>query len=200
MKVAFIYNGEVYNITQYNTLDEVPPHPPSDIYVEVDGNVEEGWEYDFNIGKAVQPLPQIDYIMPIETARDVISALSFCIKIPYLTESDAKVAILRSIRVAPSKYIKGFWKTNEFVDIGYTRIYGGIEYICKHACITEDYPNELWDIHKTINDNILEWDINETIAIDDIRTNCGIIYKCKVAHIAKEGWEPNKMPSLWDVI
>ena len=45
MKIFFIHGDRAHWHTPYKSLEEVPEHPPTDLYVEAPDEVQEGWIY-----------------------------------------------------------------------------------------------------------------------------------------------------------
>ena len=55
MKIAFMNGNTVHWITPYKTLDDIPEHPPGDIYIEIPDHVKEGWRYDGSTEEFKEP-------------------------------------------------------------------------------------------------------------------------------------------------
>ena len=55
MKIVFIHNNKLHWITPYKSFDEIPEHPPTDLYVEAPPEAEEGWLFDRVTGEFFPP-------------------------------------------------------------------------------------------------------------------------------------------------
>ena len=46
----------------------------------------------------------------------------------------------------------------------------------------------------------LPWAVDVTYAVDDVRRDEGILYRCIQAHTSQADWKPALVPALWKVI
>jgi hypothetical protein len=65
MKIAFVFDNKLHWITPYTSFEEIPEHPPNDLYVFVQPtDAQEGWLFDYET-KTFSPPPEPEEIMPV---------------------------------------------------------------------------------------------------------------------------------------
>ena len=94
------------------------------------------------------------------------------------------------------------WIPNEKVDLGWKRIYNGIQYevIQAHMTLETWTPTAtigvLW---KSLTPATGEWKVGVAYKVNDIVTYQGKTYKCLQAHTSQAGWTPPAVPALWQL-
>ena len=94
------------------------------------------------------------------------------------------------------------WIPNEKVDLGWKRIYNGIQYevIQAHMTLETWTPTAtigvLW---KSLAPATGEWKVGVAYKVNDIVTYQGKTYKCLQAHTSQAGWTPPAVPALWQL-
>jgi len=91
------------------------------------------------------------------------------------------------------------WVGSEPVQVGTLRTYGGDEYVCLQAHVTQsDWipPNvpTLWAAVVVPSD---EWRAGVAYTLGDIATYAGLEYECRQSHTSQIGWEPPNVLALW---
>jgi len=177
---------------------------------ETQSHIDIDWRY-VN-GEWLEPLPPniaIGNSIPIDQARDLISARDFGIELTIEQEAAAQAAIVQSAGIQaepnpdPGKPEMP-WRSGEFVIIGSIRMFNDKEYICRQAHATQadwmpDITPALWTVHRlpTKPGDTLPWIEWETVAADDERSYEGEVYVCIIGHTTQPGWEPPRAPALW---
>lgn len=94
------------------------------------------------------------------------------------------------------------WIPNEYVYVGWKRVYGGNTYtvIQEHMTLeawTPDAVPALWSLDVAPSS---DWTAGTAYAVDDQVDYLGVTYVCLQAHTAQVGWEPPNVPALWGVV
>lgn len=91
------------------------------------------------------------------------------------------------------------WVAGEQVYVGTHRMYGGIEYECIQAHVTQaDWtPPATPALWRVVAPPSTEWQPYVAYAVGAIVTYLGITYSCRQAHTSLPGWEPPATPALW---
>jgi len=90
------------------------------------------------------------------------------------------------------------WVAGEKVEAGMHRTYGGKEYICIQAHVTQsdwtpDKTITLWGVVASTS----AWAIGVAYKVGDLVTYNGSTYKCLQAHTSISTWTPTAAVSLW---
>lgn len=93
------------------------------------------------------------------------------------------------------------WIAGEKVEVGVHRLYGGQEYKCLQAHVTQadwtpDRTPNLWALYVEAPSGN-EWAVGVTYKADDIVTYKGVTYKCTIGHTSISVWTPDVAVSLW---
>lgn len=94
------------------------------------------------------------------------------------------------------------WIENEFVEVGWKRVYEGNTYtvIQAHQTLpgwTPDVVPALWSLDVAPSE---DWQVGVSYAVGDEVTYEGTLYRCLQAHTSIAGWQPPNVPALWQVI
>jgi len=96
------------------------------------------------------------------------------------------------------------WVVGEPVTVGMHRLYGGIEYVCLQAHVTQaDWTPpvafSLWQIYTPPPPPESEWTYPVAYEIGDIvwYGTPSDRYQCRQAHTSQAGWTPPAVPALW---
>lgn len=91
------------------------------------------------------------------------------------------------------------WIAGEQVHVGTRRFYGGVEYECIQAHVTqaEWTPPNVPALWRVVTPPSAEWQPYTAYAIGDEVTYAGVLYRCRQAHTSLPGWEPPNVPALW---
>lgn len=92
------------------------------------------------------------------------------------------------------------WISNEWVELGWKRVYSGVTYVVTQAHMTQigwEPPSAptLWQIPSDGS-----WAVGVSYSVNDEVTYEGSTYKCLQAHTSQSGWEPPNVPALWELI
>jgi len=92
----------------------------------------------------------------------------------------------------------------EPVTVGMHRLYGGIEYVCLQAHVTQadwtpPLTPALWQVYTPPPPPESEWTYPVAYAIGDIvwYGTPSDRYQCRQAHTSQAGWTPPAVPALW---
>ena len=93
------------------------------------------------------------------------------------------------------------WIAGEQVFVGTIRIYGGNEYECTQAHVTQaDWTPPavpaLWKLI-VVTPPTSEWSYPVAYKIGDEVTYRGVLYRCRQAHTSQAVWTPPVVPALW---
>jgi len=93
------------------------------------------------------------------------------------------------------------WIQNEWVEVGWKRIYNGLQYevIQAHQTLitwTPDVTPALW---RLVAPPTQEWTYPVAYAVNQIVTYQGSTYKCLQAHTSQANWYPPNVPALWQL-
>lgn len=96
------------------------------------------------------------------------------------------------------------WIAGEKVERGMHRMYGGIEYVCIQAHVTQaDWTPPatpaLWMLY-VVTPPSSEWRAGVAYRVADEVMYLGKRYRCRQAHTSQVGWEPPVVPALWRLI
>lgn len=100
------------------------------------------------------------------------------------------------------------WVVGESVGIGTRRLFEGVWYEAIQAHVTqEDWTPPsvpaLWKVAEIEDPDpdpgVIEWAPGQTVAIGDLRSYEGTVYRCIQAHTTLAGWQPPNVPALWGV-
>lgn len=92
------------------------------------------------------------------------------------------------------------WIENEYVYIGWKRIYQGIQYevIQEHMTLNSWTPTAtLSTFWRSLAPPSAEWQVGVAYKVNDIVTYNNKIYKCLQAHTSISTWYPSAVPALW---
>lgn len=94
------------------------------------------------------------------------------------------------------------WIAGEQVNVGTRRSYGGVEYDCLQAHVTQaDWlpPNvpALWAAVVAEPEPSAEWAVGVAYKVGDVVTYQGREYSCRQAHTSIATWTPSAVLSLW---
>lgn len=92
------------------------------------------------------------------------------------------------------------WISNEWVELGWKRVYSGVTYVVAQAHLTQvgwEPPNAptLWS-----EETSGTWAVGIAYSVDDEVSYEGSNYICIQAHTSQAGWEPPNVPALWSLI
>ena len=94
------------------------------------------------------------------------------------------------------------WIAGEQVQVGTRRMYGGVEYECVQAHVTQENwappaTPSLWAVVVAEPEPIAEWAVGVSYKVGDVVTYQGSRYECRQAHTAQIGWQPPNVLALW---
>ena len=91
------------------------------------------------------------------------------------------------------------WIAGEQVHVGTRRFYGGVEYECIQAHVTQSdwTPPAVPALWRVVVAPSAEWQAGVTYAVGDRVTYAGQLYECRQSHTAQVGWEPPNVLALW---
>jgi len=94
------------------------------------------------------------------------------------------------------------WIPNEWVEIGWKRVYEGTTYtvIQAHQTLetwTPDATPALWQAESGGGDEYEVWAAGVAYTTGDVVTYEGLEYECRQSHTSLTGWEPPNVLALW---
>lgn len=92
------------------------------------------------------------------------------------------------------------WIPNEWVELGWKRVYNGVTYevIQAHQTLSTWAPTAtLGVLWKSLAPATSEWAAGVAYKVGDIVTYQGSTYKCLQAHTSISTWYPSVVPALW---
>jgi hypothetical protein len=95
------------------------------------------------------------------------------------------------------------WITNEYVEVGWKRIYQVIQYEVIQAHQTQITWNPiatLGVLWRSLAPPTGEWKVGVAYKINDVVMYLGKKYKCRQSHTSQVGWQPPNVPALWLLI
>lgn len=91
------------------------------------------------------------------------------------------------------------WIAGEQVHVGTRRFYGGVEYECLQAHVTQaDWtPPSVPALWRVVVAPSAEWQPYTAYQVGDEVLYAGVLYRCRQAHTSLPGWEPPNVLALW---
>lgn len=137
--------------------------------------------------------PRIERIAKQWSAATAASRMAVLPLLDAEATTDAEVAAVVDL-------FDGFDAEKRVYKVGEVVAFGGVLFRCVQAHTTQadwtpDKVPALFKVHRT--PEMTEWVAGIAVAVGERFTYGGATWECVQAHTTQQGWEPDRVPSLW---